>query len=680
MAVDPYSYISQSAALDIDNLYKQFQENPDSIDREWRKFFEGYDFACDQGGLRTGPTLSNKEISVMKLIQAYRSRGHLIADTNPVRERRHHKADLELSYFNLSKDDLETSFEAGQEIGIGTATLAQIIDHLEKTYCASIGVECDYHGNDKLREFLHSSMEATQNIPEYSADQKKQILDNIMRSVQFESFLQTKYVGKKRFSLEGLESLMPSLDAALHQGAALGAKEFVFGMAHRGRLNVLVNIFGKDPSSVFAEFNETPPPDGVNWSGDVKYHLGRSADIETRDGHPLHLSLLANPSHLEAVNPVVQGVTFSKLHHRYQGNYSSIIPVIIHGDAAIAGQGVNYEQANMVDLDGYKVGGCIHVVLNNQVGFTANYKEGRSSTYCTDIAKVTESPVFHVNADDTEAVVHAMEMAVTLRQKFGVDVYIDILGYRRYGHNEGDEPRFTQPVLYKAIKSHPNVYEIYSGKLIGEGVVSDAEVKAADTAYKADLQAQLEQSKELTHYTDFQVFTKRWKGFKTPQAEDFDRVVDTTVSKATLDLVAKALYTVPDEHFNTFSKMKKLFAAREKLYNEEQKVDWCLAEQMAWGTLMQEGHDVRVSGQDCQRGTFAHRHAVVKDEETEDFYVPLSQVPGENNGQFYVYNSHLSEYCVLGFEQPSVLFRTGSKVYVLYSHEESTIGMRWLQV
>ncbi|NQY73642.1 MAG: 2-oxoglutarate dehydrogenase E1 component, partial [Candidatus Margulisbacteria bacterium] len=428
--MDKYSYINNANGAFVEDLYDKYQKDPASVDPSWQKFFEGFEFSKSLGPVK-GESVSNKEISVVKLINAYRSRGHLISDTNPVRKRRPHKADLTLDYFGLTEADLDTVFDAGMEISIGTQSLRKILDHLEKTYCHTIGVEFMYCRDEKLRQWLYQEMEPIANQPKFTPDESKYILEKITQSVTFEKFIHTKYVGKKRFSLEGLESLIPSLDVMIRQSAELGTKEFIIGMAHRGRLNVLAHIFGKAYEDVFSEFEEYMLPKDIKGSGDVKYHLGRSADIKTRDGHKIHLSLLPNPSHLESVNPVVQGNVYAKKLEVYGNDAKKIVPVLIHGDAAYSGQGVNYEVAHMSKLEGYGNGGTIHIVLNNQIGFTTNYKEGRSSVYCTDIAKVTESPVFHVNADDPFAVTHAMRMAVKIRQEFHIDVYVAILGYRR---------------------------------------------------------------------------------------------------------------------------------------------------------------------------------------------------------------------------------------------------------
>ncbi|MFT5170776.1 MAG: 2-oxoglutarate dehydrogenase E1 component, partial [Candidatus Marinamargulisbacteria bacterium] len=625
--MDKHTYLNNANSAYVDDLYDQYQTDPDSVDVSWRKFFEGFEFASNGSVSKSGrsSSLTEKEISVMKLINSFRARGHLISKTNPVRQRREHKADLALSYFGLSEDDFGTTFEAGKQLGLKDATLKDILDHLEKTYCSSIGVEFMYCRDEKLRQWMYEEMETNGNTPNFSKEEKIYILKKINQSVSFESFLQKKYVGQKRFSLEGLEAIIPSLDTAIREGAKLGAKEFVIGMAHRGRLNVLVNIFGKAYEAIFSEFEHSDIPENVYGDGDVKYHLGHSSDITTEDGLDVHLSLLPNPSHLEAVNPVVQGVVRAKSADFYHGDIRQIVPILIHGDAAYAGQGVNYEVINMSKLDGYSTGGTVHIILNNQIGFTTNYKEARTSVYCTDLAKVVESPVFHVNADNPEHVVHAVRMAIKIRQKFKIDVFVDILGYRKYGHNEGDEPRFTQPILYKTIKSHKNVYEIYLEQLLNEKVVTQAGAEEIAGALRDFMQNKLEYVKEEKPKQRIHYLQRHWEGLRVSTDADFESSIDTSFESTKLDQVASALTTEP-ENFSLFPKMKKLLNFRKKLYFDDKKVDWGLAELLAYGSLLLDGFPIRISGQDCQRGTFSHRHAVIKDLETENPYIPLQNI------------------------------------------------------
>ena len=645
--MESFSYLNNANPAYIEDLYQAYLKDPESVEVVWRNFFKGYDFASN--GSRNGQKpVADKEVNVMKLIHGYRSRGHLIAQTNPVRKRRQHKSDLELSYFNLDESDFDTEFDCGNEIKIGKSSLKKILDHLHKTYCSAIGVEFMYCRNEKVRAWLYDKMESTGNQPEVAQEKKLDILKKLGDAVIFENFLQTKYVGKKRFSLEGIEVLIPALDTLIRVAAEDGVEEFVLGMAHRGRLNVLVNIFQKSYKDVFSEFEENISFDFLNKGGDVKYHLGKSADVTTPEGHNIHLSLVPNPSHLEAVSPVLQGIVQAKKEDRFNNDELKILPIVIHGDAAISGQGVNYEVANFSKIDGYDNGGTIHIILNNQVGFTANYKESRSSVYCTDLAKVTESPVFHVNADNPQAVVHAMQLAISIRQEFHCDVYVDILGYRKYGHNEGDEPRFTQPLLYKAISKKRNVYDLFLEKLVNDTAITSEEMADYGTGVKKELQEKLEYAKKNPIEKTPDMFKSTWKGFRLAEDKEFDSSVPTGVKKASLDKVAKALTQVP-ESVKLFSKSKKLLTAREALYSKEKKVDWALAELLAFGSLLADGHKVRVSGQDSQRGTFSHRHSVIKDESTEEHYIPLNNI-SKNQGKLQVYNSLLSEYGVLAFE------------------------------
>jgi 2-oxoglutarate dehydrogenase E1 component len=643
--MEKFTQLNNSTPAYVDDLYQHYKDNPELVDDSWKHFFEGYDFAVNGEVKTTG--LTDKEVNVIKLIHGYRSRGHLIADTNPIRKRRDHKSDLELNYFDLDEKDLNKEFESGTDIKLGKASLNKILEHLKKTYCGPIGAEFMYCKNEKLRQWLYDEMESCGNRPDVSTEDALRMLHKLGNAVNFENFLQTKFVGKKRFSLEGLEVLIPALDQLLDTASGLGVDEFVLGMAHRGRLNVLVNVFEKSYEDVFSEFEENVLNDFLSTGGDVKYHLGRSADVITRNGKKVHLSLVPNPSHLETVGPVLQGMAYAKA-ERYNNDTERIVPIVIHGDAAISGQGVNYETANFSKLDGYDNGGTIHIVTNNQVGFTTNYKESRSSVYCTDLAKVTESPVFHVNADDPIAVVHAIQMAVKIRQKFKQDVYVDILGYRKYGHNEGDEPRFTQPLLYKVIGEHKNVYELFLEKLVAIQAITKQNADDYAMAFKAQLQEQLDKARAKAVERESDMFKAQWKGFRLSKPTDFEQSIETGVNLKDLDAVAKALITVP-ESFNLFNKSKKLLEAREAQYFEEKSLDWGMAEMLAYGSLLQEGYKVRLSGQDSQRGTFSHRHAVIKDVKTEDLYVPLNNMSSSQK-KLSVYNSSLSEYAVLAFD------------------------------
>ncbi|MCH2174756.1 MAG: 2-oxoglutarate dehydrogenase E1 component [Lentisphaeria bacterium] len=630
----------------IDMMYENYQEDPNSVDEKWQNFFEGVQFAGAFNENNSGGAI-DKEVAVMKLITAYRSRGHLIAQTNPIRRRRLHPADLNLEYFGLDESDLDTVFEVATQIHIGASTLREILQHLHETYCDSIGVEFRFIQNSKLRIWMHENMEPIANNPVYSNEHKKQIYKKLVQAVGFEKFLGVKYVGQKRFSLEGIESFIPAMHTLFEEGARLGAKEFVVGMAHRGRLNVLCNLFDRSYEDMLAEFEGADLPEGVNGEGDVKYHRGHSADVTTSDGHPLHLSLAFNPSHLEAIDPVVFGMAKGKNDTIYDNDPKAVVPILVHGDAAIAGQGVVYEIANMCDLEGYSVGGAIHIVLNNQVGFTANYRETRSSMYCTDIAKVTGCPVFHVNADDVDAVVHATTMAIRLRQEFHTDVYIDILGYRRYGHNEGDDPRFTQPILYEAIRTHPNVLDIYKEKLVAAGDISPESADGEIKEFKNELNTALDKVRAEKPSLSLSLFGRNWEDFRFATQDDFEVSPETGISRERISAGIAAMGSIP-QGFRIYPKLRRILDYRSEVYGEN-KLDWGMAELLAFGTLLEENHYVRITGQDSRRGTFAHRHAVLYDNRDESVYIPINHI-SEDQNKLQIYNSHLSEYGVMGYE------------------------------
>ncbi|UTW64222.1 2-oxoglutarate dehydrogenase E1 component [bacterium SCSIO 12741] len=645
--MDQFSYLSNGDVNALEELYERYKENPENVDYGWQKFFQGFEFnrTSYEDGAGVVPEHVQKEFNVINLINDYRSRGHLFTKTNPVRTRRTYKPSLDLINYGLSDADMDTEFDAGADVGLGKAKLKAIIDHLEQTYCASIGVEYMYIRDPERVNWLKEKLEPVRNTPEFNADEKKEILYKLNQAVGFEQFLHKKFVGQKRFSLEGGESLIPALNATVEHGAELGIEEFIIGMAHRGRLNVLANIFNKSHADIFSEFEGKEYEDNL-FDGDVKYHLGYSCDVTTDRGKKVHMTLAPNPSHLEAVDPVVEGIARAKIDD-YLEDEGKICPILIHGDASIAGQGVVYEVIQMAGLDGYRTGGTVHIVVNNQIGFTTNYIDGRSSTYCTDVGKVTLSPVFHVNGDDVEAVVHTIKLALEYRQKFNRDVFIDLLCYRKYGHNEGDEPRFTQPLLYKIISKHPNPRDIYLQKLISEGVADKALVKQTEDQLKAIMQADLDESKKskLAVITSFLEHT--WEGVREAELKDYASSPDTGVDKATLQKLGKLISELPaDKPF--FKKMQRLMGERAKMVDEGTKLDWAMGELLAYATLLNEGHGVRISGQDVERGTFSHRHAVIKLEDSEEEYVPLRQVNQE--GKFEIYNSLLSEYGVLGFE------------------------------
>lgn len=651
--MDNLSYLSNAHSSYIDSLYQSYKEDPQSVDFGWQKFFEGFDFGQgEKGSITAGgetPEHFLKEINVLNMIHGYRDRGHLFTKTNPVRERRKYYPGKELETFGLSESDLGTVFNAGVEVGLGPATLKDILALLEETYCESIGAEITYIRNPEKVKWFQERMERERNRPNFSIDAKKRILKKLNEAVVFENFLGTKFLGQKRFSLEGAEVVIPALDTVIERGADLGIEEFVLGMAHRGRLNVLANIMHKTYKDIFAEFEGKGYDETKPFGGDVKYHLGFSTDVTTESGKKVHLSLCPNPSHLEAVDPVVEGIGRSKIDFKYGGDNTKLAPILIHGDASIAGQGIVYEVLQMAKLDGYKTGGTIHLIINNQVGFTTNYKDARSSTYCTDIAKVTLSPVFHVNGDDVEALIYAINMAVEYRQKYHNDVFIDILCYRRYGHNESDEPKFTQPLLYKIIEQHPNPREIYNKKLLDQGSVDASLAAEMEKSFRGLLQERLNESKESNVYEPNAMYSGAWTGLRMSTPEDFDIPSNTAVAESELLGIADIITSLPKEK-KFFRKIEKLFEDRKKMISSR-TFDWAMGELMAYGTLLNEGFRVRVSGQDVERGTFSHRHAVVKFEDSEDEYIPLSQIKkGDVQAKFDIYNSHLSEYGVLGFE------------------------------
>jgi 2-oxoglutarate dehydrogenase E1 component len=667
--MDRFSFLNAAHTAFFADLYDQYIENPDSVEPSWRSFFQGFDFAntdygtdffeteqprqsgevatqpvSDYSGL---PEKIQKEFKVLNLIEGYRTRGHLFTKTNPVRERRNYTPTLALENFGLSDADLNTVFDAGKEVGLQQATLQQIVNHLEKVYCNHIGIEYMYIRDPQVRKWIQNRLTANENNPDFSAEQKKSILSKLNEAVSFENFLHTKYVGQKRFSLEGGESLIPALDALIEAAADKGVEQFVMGMAHRGRLNVLANVFGKPAADIFSEFDGKDYDDDAMFDGDVKYHLGLTADKKTRNGKQININLAPNPSHLETVGAVIEGIARAKQDRHFQENNSKVLPIALHGDAAVAGQGIVYEIVQMAKLDGYKTGGTIHMVINNQIGFTTNYLDARSSTYCTDVAKVTLSPVLHVNADDAEAVVHAVLFALDFRMEFGSDVFIDLLGYRKYGHNEGDEPRFTQPNLYKLIAKHKNPRDLYAEKLISEGVIEKGYVAEIEKEYKSGLEESLEASrkKDLTIITPF--MQNEWEGFAQADEATMLQKVNTAFSLDILNDVAQVLTELPkDKKF--ISKIQKLVNDRKNMY-ESDKLDWAMGELLAYGSLLSEGFNVRISGQDVERGTFSHRHAVIKVEDSEEEVVPLNTLK-DQKGKFYIYNSLLSEYGVVGFD------------------------------
>ena len=656
--MDPFSFLNAAHTTFFAETYEQYLANPDSVEPSWRAFFQGFDFGASQysddpqelaTAVAADPQVHSdvrKEFQVINLINGYRSRGHLFTATNPVRERRQYRPTLEIENFGLSDSDLDTEFNAGEILGLGKTSLRSILEHLNAIYCDSIGVEYMYIRKPEEVEWIQNWLNQNNNHAQLTKEEKLHILKKLNEAVSFENFLHTKYVGQKRFSLEGNESLIPALDTLIEGAAEDGVEHFVLGMAHRGRLSTLTNIFGKPAKSIFSEFDGKEYAEDV-FDGDVKYHLGWTSHRDTDAGHRINLNIAPNPSHLETVGSVVEGISRAKIDKYTPDDFSKVLPIVIHGDAAIAGQGIAYEIVQMAQLDGYKTAGTIHIVVNNQVGFTTNYLDGRSSTYCTDVAKVTLSPVMHVNADDAEAVVHAMRFALEFRMKFKRDVFIDLLGYRKYGHNEGDEPRFTQPKLYKAIAKHSNPRDIYLEKLAAEGIADKALVKKMEADYKARLEEDLGESREQKNTIITPFMEDEWKGFEPADTERMKATVKTGVDKKVLAQITKTISQLPEDS-KFIRKIERIVQARQKAFDEN-KLDWAMAEHLAYGSLLLEGHPVRISGQDVERGTFSHRHAVIKAEQSEKEVVLLNEL-SDDQAKFEIYNSLLSEYGVVGFE------------------------------
>jgi len=661
-----FSYITSSHPEFIENLYRDFVKNPDSVDPELKKFFEGFDFAIGNGkpgangnGASAPAAVAmpapgseginwKKELGAYRMILGYRNKGHLIAKTNPIRERKDRDANLTLSFFNLTEEDLDKTFQVGERVGLGPTSLKNIWAHLEKVYAGHVGIEFKYISNQEKVNWLTNEMEKKFSDP-VPLEKKKRILEKLNQGVMFEKFLHTKYVGQKRFSLEGGETTIAALDAIINVSADHDVQEVVIGMAHRGRLNVLANIMGKTYEQIFSEFEGTAKMDQTMGSGDVKYHMGFGSEITTANNKTVHLKLMPNPSHLEAVDPVVVGFSRAKADVLYRSDYDKILPILIHGDASVAGQGIVYELIQMSKLSGYGVGGAIHFVINNQIGFTTDFDEARSSDYCTSLAAAVQAPVFHVNGDDPEAVLKCAEIATRYRQQFNSDVFIDMVCYRRHGHNEGDDPKFTQPHLYALIDKHPNPREVYIKFLLENGE-SDAQelAKEMEKKFWADLQERLDEVKQKPlpyHYQQPEIW---WRSLRRATDDDFDRSPITAISDENFTKVFEAMMKWPEE-FKPLRKIEKIIQDKVKLFETEQKLDWSSGELLAYGSLLLDGNDVRMSGQDIRRGTFSHRHAVLRDENTDEAYNRLSRIPGAK-GEYRVFNSLLSEYAVLGFE------------------------------
>ena len=655
--MDKFSYISNADVSFIDDLYQKYKSDPESVDISWQRFFEGFEFSQENsdenGNASTAISTSGislKELGVRNLIHAYRTRGHLKSDTNPVRPRRKHNVLLELTDFGLTNEDLdvEYEYEVGHSLGLGKAKLKNIFEALKKVYLGPIGFEYMHIRNHEVIDWFKEQAERKFLNFNPESEEKRRILTKLNEAVVFENFLHTKYIGQKRFSLEGGENTIPALDKIIRKAINEGVEEVVIGMAHRGRLNVLANIMKKTYEEIFSEFEGTAVLDMTMGYGDVKYHLGYSSKYKNEEGKEIYLKLAPNPSHLEAVDPVVLGYTRAQMDDEYKGDLRKAMPILIHGDAAIAGQGIIYEITQMANLPGYTTGGTIHFVINNQVGFTTDYDDARSSIYCTDIGKIVDAPILHVNGDDAEAVNFCAELAIDYRQKFGKDIYIDLLCYRRHGHNESDEPKFTQPKLYNVIAKHPNPREVYSKRLVEKGDTDAQMAKRMDKEFRSLLQDRLNLVKQKPWPYQPQKMEEEWKLLTLAVPSDFDKSPETGISKVDFENVGKALTTLP-EGFKPIKQIEKLLKERKANFFEKRILNWADAELLAYGSLLLDRKIVRISGQDVKRGTFSHRHSMVFDAETNQPYCFLCNIK-KGQEEFKIYNSLLSEFGVLGFE------------------------------
>ena len=676
----------------VETLYGRYRDDPSSVDAGWRQWFDGLEGAVQHpswqskrwplsdtdaltaaldptqmepapkpakgGGKPAAPAPAAPKVDVAKaaaqairaqlLIRTYRVRGHLAANLDPLGlARRELPEDLRTDYHGFTDAEIDTPVYLGGTLGLEWATVREIVDILRANYCGNVGLEYMHIADVEERKFLQDRMEGRDKAIQFTADGKKAILNKVIEAEQWEKFLGRKYVGTKRFGLDGGESMIPALESVIKYGGQMGVREIVYGMAHRGRLNVLANVMHKPVRVIFHEFaGGSANPDEIGGSGDVKYHLGTSTD-RSFDDITVHMSLVANPSHLEAVNPVVLGKVRAQQTFRDDlGTHEQVLPVLIHGDAAFAGQGIVWECLGFSGIRGYNTGGCIHFIINNQVGFTTSPQFARSSPYPSDVAKGVQAPIFHVNGDDPEAVTFATKMAIEFRQTFKRDIVIDMWCYRRFGHNEGDEPSFTQPLMYAKIKNHPGVSEIYGKRLQDEGVI-DADFAAAKTSeFTQQLEGEFEGAKTYKpNRADW--FAGRWSGLHAPMdAESSRRSVETGLETKLFDSLGRTLTTVP-EGLQVHKTLARVLDAKRQMFEKGEGFDWATGEALAFGSLLSEGFGVRLSGQDSGRGTFSQRHAVWVDQSDEHKFVPLQTI---EHGSFEVLDSPLSEYGVLGFE------------------------------
>ncbi len=650
------TFATRSNADLIDLNYEKWKNNPQSVDEKWGAFFEGFELALTTtpkskpNGNRQSPAttqVGSKQMHVSRLIYAYRSLGHTQAHLDPLSRPPADNPDLYLGKFELTPADLDSSFDSGHFLDGKQLKLRELIDALQKTYCSSIGYEYVHMQNTEARRWIQGKIEPLQGKIDFSEKIKTRILRKVFAAESFERFIHTRYTGQKRFSLEGGETLIPCLDNILEHCGRIGIKEIVMGMAHRGRLNVLANTLKKSYEFIFEEFGDQYIPDTVGGDGDVKYHLGYEKTIETKEGHQVEIRLAPNPSHLEAVDPVVQGKARARQRILGDTMRDKVLPVLVHGDAAFAGQGMVSEVLNFSQLPGYRTGGTLHIIVNKQIGFTTTPKEARSTRYCTDIAKMIEAPIFHVNGDDPLAVVYVTMLAIEYRQKFHADVVIDMYCYRKHGHNEADEPLFTSPELYDKIAKHPPVSDTLSKHLIADGTLTESQIKEIADEYATSLANSLERVKKAAVAK-----IKSRSGFAGSNAIEQPTYnfipIDTGVDRKRLAKIVRGLTSLPT-HIKPNRKIKRFLDNRKTAFDNEEPIDWAYAESLAFASLLTQGTPVRLSGQDSERGTFSQRHAVIHDSDTDERYVPLLNL-AEDQARFCVYNSLLSEVGVLGFD------------------------------
>ncbi len=657
----PFDFFQRGNLEYLEELHQMYLHDPDSVDREWALFFTGFEMGSDDASPyraalieaqtpaeRTTPPAQldpHEHLhGVQNLVHSYRELGHFEARLDPLGQHRPEHPLLKLEQFGRSEAELDSIVGNGTFEGETDGTLRGLLEKLRATYCNTLGVEFTNITDKAQREWLQARMEPGLNRPQFSAEQSRRILKQLISAETFETFLHTKYMGQKRFSVEGAEALIPLLETVIEEAAELGAEEVVMGMSHRGRLNVLAHVLQKPFEIIFSEFEGTPAWDANQGDGDVKYHLGFSNDRETASGKKIHCSLSYNPSHLELVDPVIQGIVRAKQEHKGDRGQSRVVPILIHGEAAFTGQGIVPETLNLSELKSYRVGGTIHVIVNNQVGFTATAEQTRFTPYPTDVARMIQAPIFHVNADDPEAVVYAGQLAIAFRQQFKVDVMIDLWCYRRRGHNEGDDPSYTQPLMYRRISEHPTVVRLYSDQLEAEGKVTERELVEIMQEIRGQLTQAMELARERRPQQKVLTLGGLWQGL----SRNGETRVNTAIDLKTIVRVTDR-YLNPPADFHIHSKLKRQFATRGEMAAGAKPIDWGCAEMWSLGSLLLEGTHIRLVGQDSERGTFSHRHAVLHDVENGETYVPLQHL-AEEQARFTILNTMLSELAVLGFE------------------------------